>query len=416
MSATIHKFPLHALEGRLAKDQRTGQAYPHVANVLVVLAHDPMLAGMVGYNEFEEEPQIRRAPPAINPGDMDAAGPYPRAFRHADVVAITAYIQRAYLARAGQQIVEDGLRTDAERHRFHPVREWLDSLQWDGTRRIDTWICKAFGAPDTDYTRAVSAKILLASVRRVRRPGFKFDEMPVFEGLQGAGKSRTVRRLYGDDWFTDSMPADLTSKDGAQAVLGIWCVEFAEIEHLIRTDPETLKAFLSRPVERFRPPYARAFMKRGRECVFIGTTNASDYLRDTTGNRRIWPIACEWADEDWVKENRDQLWAEASMREASGEILWLEEDAKAEATEMQAERLMEDVWSEKIRAYLKDQRSSFAAHVTIPGVLSMGLGIDAARMDKRAEMRAATVLAREGLIKSTIRENTKTRKIWKWPE
>jgi len=392
-----------------------GVPHPHLGNVLLCLALDPVLAGLLAYNEFLEEQQATRAPPPLNPADAPAAGPYPRAIRRADVVSITAYLQRTYMPRLQRGVVEDAVSAEAERQRFHPVRDWLASLRWDGVNRLDGWMCRAFGAADTPYTRGVAAKTLIAAVRRVRQPGCKFDTMPVLEGVQGAGKSRTVRRLFGEDWFTDSMPPDLKSKDGAQAVLGVWCVEFAEIEHLIRTDTETLKAFLSRPVERFRPPYEKTFLKRGRECVFIGTTNAADYLRDTTGNRRIWPIACEYADEQWVAENRTQLWAEAAQREAAGEIVWLEEDARAEAMEAQADRIMEDVWAERVRAWLREERQRGEPHITVPAVLAGCLGLLARDMDKRAEMRAAMILAREGLRRAVIRTGARTRRVWEWP-
>lgn len=404
------------LADHLERDGK-GNVYPHVANALVYLAHDPTLAGLIRYNEFDEEAQTFRPPPRLNQGDPVAPGPYPRPVRQSDIVAITAYIQRAHKApRMAIKTIDEAIHTDAERRRFHPVREWLAGLRWDGTHRLDTWLCNAFGAPDTPYTQAVGAKMLMAAVRRVRQPGCKFDEMPILEGLQGAGKSRTVRRLFGSDWFTDSMPPDLKSKDSAQAVLGIWCVEFAEIEHLVRTDTETLKAFLSRPTERFRPPYAKSFMKRGRECIFIGTTNATDYLRDTTGNRRFWPIKCEFADEGWVSEHREQLWAEAAMREASGEILWLEEDAKAEAIEAQSERIMEDVWSEKVREWLQQQKGLFERHVTVPKLLADALGLTSAQMDKKAEMRAGLILAKEGMKRDVIKEGNRSRRVWRWPD
>lgn len=408
--------PISMLAARLETNDK-GVPYPHLANALAVLALDPIVAGMLGYNEFEEEPQIRRPPPAINPGDPPAAGPYPRNLRAADVIAIAAYTQRAHLPRVTLPIVEAAVRAEAERSRFHPVRDWLDGLRWDGLERLDTWLVSAFGAEDTPYTRAVGAKTLIAAVRRVRKPGCKFDTMPILEGGQGIGKSRTVRRLFGDEWFTDTLPADLKAKDGAQAVLGIWCIEFAEIEHLVRTDTETMKAFLSRPVERYRPVYERAMRKRGRECVFIGTTNATDYLRDTTGNRRFWPIATQHADEDWVQENRDQLWAEAATREAGGEILWLEEDANTEAREAQAERIMEDVWSERVRKWLEEQRSSGAPYITTAGLLADALGLAPRDMNKGAEMRAALILAGEGLKKGVIKlAGRRNKKAWRWPE
>jgi len=413
----MDQTPMSMLAARLELNDKGG-VHPHVANALAILAYDPLVAGLVGYNEFAEEPQLLRAPPALNPNDAPAPGPYPRAVRAADIVAVTAYMQRAHAPRFNRQVVEDAIRTEAERSRFHPVREWLSTLRWDGVARIDSWLVKAFGAPDTPYTRAVGAKFLIAAVRRVRKPGCNFDCMPVLEGGQGIGKSRCCRRLFGEDWFTDSMPADLTSKDGNQAVLSVWGIEFAEIEQLLRHDAETMKAFLSRPVERFRPPYERNYMKRGRECVFIGTTNATDYLRDTTGNRRIWPVPCVHADEQWVAQHRDQLWAEAAEREAAGEVLWLEEDAHAEAVEAQADRLVADVWAPRIRKFLGEKRAVFATHVTTAEVLGDGLGFVASQMTKAAEMRAATVLTREGMVKTRgrIERGGKPLWIWRWPE
>lgn len=409
-----HPGGLAELQARLDCNDK-GTPRPHVGNVLLCLALDPTLAGLFGYSEFEEEVQVTRPPPPLNPSDPPFEGPYPRQVRKADVVVVAAYIQRAFLAAVNIKVVEDACYTEAFRNRFHPVREWLASLRWDGTHRLDTWLCRAFGAPDTPYIRAVGAKTLIASVRRVRQPGCKFDTMPVLEGGQGIGKSRCVRRLYGPDWFTDSMPPDLKAKDGMMAVLGVWCIEFAEIEHLIRTDPETMKAFLSRPVERFRSPYERGMLRHPRQCVFIGTTNATDYLRDATGNRRIWPIACEHADEDWVAQHRTQLWAEAAMREASGEILWLEEDARDEATEAQDDRIMEDPWAAKVRDFLDGARLTGQQTITVPDVLA-AIGLATKDMNKSAEMRVALILSREGLRKKPVREGKRTRKVWLWPE
>jgi len=124
--------------------------------------------------------------------------------------------------------------------------------------------------------------------------------MIVLEGWQGIGKSKLLRVLFGSEWFADDIPADLKSRDAAMALCGVWCLEFAEIEHLIRSDVETIKAFLSRSEDHYRPIYGRAFVKRPRQCVLVGTTNADDYLRDPTGNRRIWPVLCKSADTAWI--------------------------------------------------------------------------------------------------------------------
>ena len=197
-------------------------------------------------------------------------------------------------------------------------------LQWDGKPRIDHWLVNTFDCDNTDYHRAVSAKFLIASVRRVMHPGCKFDHMMILEGFQGLGKSTVLRKLFGDDNFTDQIPDDLKSKDASMSLMGVWCLEFSEIDHLIRSEVEVIKAFLSRQIERFRPPYGRGFIDRPRQIVMVGTTNLDDYLKDSTGNRRFWPVSCKTASVEFIEANRDQLWAEAVYREKIKETIWLE--------------------------------------------------------------------------------------------
>lgn len=402
---------LAELHDRLATNDK-GAAIPNLANAMLILACDPNLAGLLGHDDFETDGRLLRSPPAANPHDPDLPGPYPREWGTPDVAAVTAYIQRAYCSGMKFLTVEQAFHAEAARNRYHPVRDWLAGLRWDGTARLDTWMAAVFGAPDTAYVKAVSAKTLIAAVRRVRQPGCKFDTMPVLEGGQGIGKSRCVRRLFGP-WFTDTMPPDLKSKDGSQALLGAWGIEFAEIEHLIRQEVETIKAFLSRPVERYRPSYGRGFVKRPRQCVFIGTTNSTDYLRDPTGNRRIWPVPCTKADEGWLLANRVQLWAEAADREAAGEALWIEAaDAQAGAAAAQDERVSEDVWTTRILDWLAE-RGPFA--VTVPAILSGPLSIEPARQGKREEMRVAAILTRAGWTRALKREGKKPVRLWEPP-
>ncbi|WP_169747399.1 virulence-associated E family protein [Belnapia moabensis] len=391
---------LAQLQARVSKSDK-GLTHPNLSNAMLILALDPCCTDLVGYNEFETEAQLLRPPPVANPGDRPAPGPYPRPWQPADVALVTAYIQRTHCERMRAGDVEQAMVGEADRRRFHPVRDWLDSLRWDGVSRLDHWLHEAFGADDSAYVQAVAAKTLIAAVRRIRQPGCKFDTMPVLEGGQGMGKSRSIKRLFGEFWFTDAMPPDLKSKDGSQAMLGIWCIEFAEMEHLIRQEVETIKAFLSRAVERYRPSYGRSFVKRPRQCIFIGTTNSTDYLRDATGNRRIWPITCRHADEIWIAQNRDQLWAEAAHREKQGEAIWIDGDeARTEAAAQQDERMSEDVWTDGVRAWLS---ANPGALVTVPKVLTEAISMPTDRHDKRSEMRMSAILTRLGYQRTQTR-------------
>jgi predicted P-loop ATPase len=294
-------------------------------------------------------------------------------------------------------------------NRFHPVRDWLSSLRWDGVKRIDNWLVNAFGCDKTQYHSAVGVKFLIASVRRILQPGTKFDYLLVLEGPQGIGKSTALRELFLIKWFSDSIPPDLRSRDAAIALQDVWCLEFAEIEHLIRSDPETIKAFLSRSVDRYRPVYGKSYVERPRQGVLVGTTNASEWLRDFTGNRRIWPVKCPVADPLWVSVNVEQLWAEAVIREASGETIWLDDEcASSEAVVAQVDRLIEDVWSDAVVTWL---RSGGYREVKTADVLTHALSLPKDRQDRRAEYRVTAIMTGEGWTK--VVKKTKDRKSYK---
>jgi len=377
----------HYLQQTLQKTDK-GAPLNTISNIMLILAHDPALTRMLGHNEFTSQSLLMRPAPPLEDGQAGLPGPYPRPWGSEDVALTQAYIQRLWIPKATRQSVEDGMMAEAAHRRFHPIRDWLGALQWDGTARLDTWLCKAFGCADDDYHRAIGAKFLIASVRRIRQPGVKFDHMPVLEGDQGIGKSTVCKTLFGAANFSDAIPEELASRDAALALLGVWALEFAEIQHLIRNEVEVIKAFLSRSTDRYRPPYGKAYVERPRQGVLIGTTNTSDYLRDTSGNRRIWPVRCVFADAEWVERNRDQLWAEAAAREASGEAIWLhEQEARTQATQEQSDRMSEDVWADLVRDHLSGRTEA-----RIPDILTTTIGIPRERQGKREEMRVANIL------------------------
>lgn len=208
------------------------------------------------------------------------------------------------------------LVSDRARQRtFHPVRDYLDGLEdWDGVERVETWLIRYAGAPDTPYVRAVSRLVLCAAVRRVRRPGCKFDEMLILEGYQGGGKSSLLQALCpNEDWFTDDFELGRESKELIESTEGKWIVEAAETVGQSVADTKKLKSQLSRRRDQARKAYGHEPHLAPRQFIIIGTTNEDQYLRDLTGDRRYWPVRCGTLMVELLLAERDQLWAEAAM-------------------------------------------------------------------------------------------------------
>lgn len=242
----------------------------------------------------------------------------------------------------------------AQRNRFDPVAEWLDSLSWDGVPRLDRWLTAYGGADDTDYTRAVGALLLVAAVRRVRRPGAKFDEMLVLQSsTQGTDKSSAIKALAGgDDLFLDELPLNVKASEVLELTEGKWIVEVAELKGMRKNDIEHLKAFLSKTSDKGRRAYRRDPVEVPRRFVFFGTTNEEKFLRDTTGNRRFWPVRVVQFDVDAIRRDRDQLWAEASVREAEGVPIRLDKSLWGAAGAEQDGRMVEDPIFERLSDFL----------------------------------------------------------------
>jgi hypothetical protein len=237
---------------------------------------------------------------------------------------------------------------------FHPVRDYLDGLKWDGRPRVDKWLTTYAGARDSKYTRAVGALFLIAAVRRVRQPGCKFDEMLVFEQPdQGTDKSSALAVLaVRDDWFSDDLPLNLDGKRVIEMIRGRWIIEAAELSGMRKADVEHVKAMLSRRVDRARMAWGRIPIEVPRQCVIAGTTNKSEYMRDTTGNRRFWPVLIQRFDIEALRRDRDQLWAEAAAREAAGESIRLARELWPMAAEEQRQRLADDPFVTVLAAHL----------------------------------------------------------------
>ncbi len=300
------------------------------------------------------------------------------------------------------------LINESHKHSYHPICEYLDGLKWDGAPRIHHWLVLLAGAVDTEYVRKVSAIVLIAAVRRARQPGAKYDEIVVLEGAQGIEKSNGLQALCHDpDWFTDSLPLNASPKEVIEQTAGRWLVEVAELSGISGAKVEQLKAMLSRQTDSSRMAYGHHRVDRRRQWVAFGTTNDSEYLRDDTGNRRFWPVKVEKFDVAGIIAQRDQLWAEAAQREASGESIRLPESLWSDAASEQEQRHVTDPWEDELKHNLATQTWPKGLKRVSRRDLYGWLGKNIAHASKTDNMRLKAIMNRLGWKALTVVVNGK---------
>ena len=372
------------------KAGRNGVPAATLANCLAVLEHANL---GFAFDELARRPLLRAEclPWVIDIG-REVNDDVLRVIRHFLLVQVGIEFSK-------ENVIEACL-TLARQAPFNPVIDYLSSLKWDGTLRLDDWLVRYLGAEGNEYIRAVGRLVLTAAVRRARRPGCKFDYVMILEGAQGTGKSSALKVL-GGEWHSDAELGRLDSKEAPLVLQSVWIHELGELTAMGRSEVEDLKAFVSRCEDRFRAPYDRVPRTEPRRCIFIGTTNAEAYLFDTTGNRRFWPVKTGRIDIDALRQDRDQLWAEAAAAETTGAPLVLAPHLWAVAAEEQADRLADDPWKDRLAAWLETPRVS-----TVEGVertvrigrvhtrelLSYALDIEAGRQTQHLAKRVRDVM------------------------
>jgi len=289
--------------------------------------------------------------------------------------------------------VRDAVTQLCLEHSFHPIRQMLDALVWDGVTRVDDWLIKYMGADDTPLNRAIGRILLVAAVRRVREPGVKFDTIVVLEGRQGTGKSTALRILAGPGNHSDNELLTLDTKAQMEAMEGVWIYELSEMSGLNKSEVERMKAFASRDVDRARMSYGRFSEARGRQTIFIGTTNEHKYLKDRTGNRRFLPVKTGEIDLEALRRDRDQLWGEAAKLEAEGASIFLPQELWVVAAAEQQERLEDDPWQEKL-AIVRGQAAGDEVRVLTADLLGELLEIPFERQHN-GHAKRVTALMRE---------------------
>jgi putative DNA primase/helicase len=300
-----------------------GDYLSSASNISKILAYDSRLKLVFKQNLFDNKKYIFKSLPWRRIHSYEP-------IKDVDFSGVRNYVESLYGVSSPQK-VEDAMKLEFEKNSFHPIKEYLNNLTWDGTQRIDTLLVNFFGAEDNIYTREAIRKSLVGGVARVFNPGCKFDLVLVLVGPQGTFKSTFFKKL-GKQWFSDTF-LTVSGKDALEQIQGAWIIEMAELSGMRKADIETTKHFITKQEDTFRPAYARVAETYKRQCIFVGTTNEDDFLADSSGNRRFNPIKVV---KERVKQSVfeeldqivDQIWAEAVYLYNKGEKLILSNEAE----------------------------------------------------------------------------------------
>jgi predicted P-loop ATPase len=360
-----------------------------LSNAIAFLDNSPEWAAVVARDEFADAVKIMRP----TPWQRGMNGSWtPKLWGDTDDILVAQWLQQAGVP-CSVMTAAQAVTAVADRSKFHPIRDYLNGLQWDRVKRVEGLMHTYFGAEATTYHAAVSRCMLITGVARVFEPGCKADHVPILEAGQGKYKSTSIEALTSP-WFSDEI-ADLGSKDASMQVRAAWCIEIAELSAMARPEVERVKAFISRRTDRFRPSYGRRVIEVPRQSFFVGTTNAEAYLKDDTGGRRYWPVTCGTIDVDAIYRDRNQLWAEATAMYRGKVKWWLNADEATLAREEQEDRYVEDPWMHSIENYVHGRDS-----VTSDDILQYGIEKPKERWSSLDYSRVCSCMRRLGFKKS----------------
>lgn len=354
-SAAINWLPGQEWREDLARTTE-GKVLRTLSNVMIALRQAPAWKGAFAWNQFSKRLMLMRH----LPGSQTTSRKIPREISEPDVSNVTDWMQHNGIIVASQTTSE-AIRAVADEFTYHPVRDYLEAVQWDGASRLDLWLIDHLGVPDTPLHRAFSARWMIGLVARIFWPGCQLDTALILESRQGLRKS-TALRVLAHPWFTDHVP-DLTTKDALEQLQGVWIIELAELSSFGRVETARIKSFLSSREDRFRPSFGKFPADHPRQCGFAGTVNpgSNGYLRDETGARRFWIAACgvgwglhQQVDTEKLAAVKDQLWAEAVARYRANEPWWLDtSDLERDQSDAAEARQTDDPREPRIRNYIK---------------------------------------------------------------
>lgn len=349
------------------KGGKKGAPLNNAENIWIALCHDAGLKDAVRFNEMTRTTTVHHA--IGDPAKIIT----PHEIADHDYCAIQRHLQRSGLKTVGWDPVAREVEEYARKNSYHPVRNWLESLEWDRTERLTRWLAHTVGAEASEYLAAIGQMFLVAMVARIFEPGCKADYMLILEGEQGEEKSKMCR-ILGGEWFSDHLPDITSGKDASIHLRGKWLIEIAEMHAFNKAESTQLKTFISRETEKFRPPYGRADVNEPRQNLFIGTTNKEIYLKDETGGRRFWPVKVKTRaiQLDWLADNRNQLFAEAVHAYREGCPWWPDRDFEREHIQPhQDARFDADAWEEPIAEFIRTKTDVTILEIAV-GALDYG--------------------------------------------
>ena len=360
-------------------------------------------------DEFRQRSMMLKAAPWTRARSNEE---FPRPTRDADLVEALAWVQRQGIYIRGKVTIRAVLATIVRDRPYHPIRDYLNGVRWDGKPRLGTWLTYYLGVQPVDnYTGPAGQMWMKSAVARVFNPGCIAKYVLVITGDQDIGKS-TALSILGGEWYTDDI-AQLGTKDSQMQAGNAWIVELAELDSMRQAHISATKAFISRKVDQFRPPYGEHVIQQERQCVLAATVNpAGPYLHDETGNVRFWPVAATIIDLDALRRDRDQLWAEAVHRYKNGEKWWPAGDFEPlEAQEEASETAEHDPWFDLVQEWIARQTKQF---FSASQILTDALEMPKERMNRAAEMRLGKVLRRLGYESASARIPGQTKPVRRW--
>jgi predicted P-loop ATPase len=390
----------------LEKDAR-GAYQTNLANITRVLRTAPELKNKLGFDQLSHVLTVMGELPWDKRSE-------PRPIEDSDPIKLQEWLQGSGIDVRNKTTVQDAMLSVACENPFNPLQDYLNGNEWDGYGRIDTWLVDYLGAEDKPFVRTVGKKFLISAVARAMVPGCKVDTMLVLEGTQGIGKSQTLQTL-AEPWVLEEL-SDMKSKDCKQEIQGHWFVEVSELDAMKRNEVETVKAFIAKKVDTFRPSYGRYRKTHDRQFVLVGTTNSDSYLRDHTGNRRFWPVLCREVDLLALKRDRDLLWAEALVAYRKGQVWWLVGEETALAGDEQAQRFESDVWQDAVNHWLDGTTKS---RVTGLDVMEECLDLPRTQQNVVTGRRVAQIMDQAGWERAKKRPTMKDRdgmprRVYEW--